>query len=67
MNRNRLEAVGILLVLAGIAVLAWAAYLLAPEAGYAVAGAGLTGCGVVAVRAANTAQAVPPVTSGDEP
>lgn len=54
MNRDHLEAAGVLLVLAGLALVAWAAYLIAPEAGYAVAGIGLTGCGALAVRAANT-------------
>lgn len=64
MNRNHLEATGILLVIAGLALLSWAAYLLAPQAGYAVAGAGLAGCGIVAVRAAN---APAPMATPEDP
>lgn len=55
MSRDRLELAGILLALFGLALVAWAAWLLRPEAGYAVAGAGLLVAGVAAVRAANTA------------
>lgn len=54
MNHDHLEAVGVLLVLAGLTLIAWAAYLITPEAGYAVAGIGLAACGALAVRAANT-------------